>query len=944
MVSLTRSFASFSRGSVNDFAMFQLWSPDSMSYQWHSACLQQYLWLDEKRHPVGPGPMDAQKGAPAVKRPSKIVGGMFYHLIAVAVWLTPVRAQSSASAARQPRAGERSDIAVLDTAIAGPGSESATIAPGSQYRKSGIWTVFAGRHYRTLWGTPIRVPVLDLEHFAGGLRALEAHTGSQTKSLRLAGADGREYQFRSVDKDPTVTLGPDLRGTAYSRALRDGVSASFPAAPLVANGLLEVAGVLAQPQSLTLMPDDPRLGEFRSDFKGVLGLIEERTDARDEAEGIAGGLRQVISPTGLFRRVDASPADRVDARAFLRARLMDIYMGDRDRHRDQFRWAAFGSGHPTVWQPISRDHDEAFVNLDGLALRITALYYPPLVTFGPTYPQDIRLNWHAREVDRRFLVSLDRATWDSVATDLQGRLTDVAIDSAVRRMPPEMYPVGGERLTRVLRARRDGLEREALRYYGFLAREVEIRATDAPEVAEVTRADPHHLQLTIRVSDDTQPYFQRRFDDRETHEVRLMMWGGDDRVVVRGADASGIKLRVVGGAGDDRFVDSTRTGGTRFYDDRGQNTAQGPHRVSINTKHQDEWVGSDTDRYPPREWGTAWQPLPWFEANNDVGLFIGAGAVHTRYGFRRAPFASQIRVRAGYATGAASGRGDLDAEVHPENASHFWRLGLRASGVDVLRYYGLGNDSPNTGASDFYRVDQQRYSAEPALVVPVGRRVQVSAGPFVRWTSTSSNAGRFIAPLRDTLLGGRDLGQVGARLGVAFDTRDRPVNPRRGIRISVAGEVSPAVWDVSNTYGDAQAEASAFVSAPLPTRPTLALRAGGRRVWGAFPFFESAFLGGASTLGGYRSHRFAGDASLYGGAELRLTMGKSHLALPAQWGLYGGGDVGRVYLGGESPGGWHGSGGGGLWLAFLDRRNTVSVGFASSTEGTRVEAGAAFGW
>jgi hypothetical protein len=822
-------------------------------------------------------------------------------------------------------------------------ADSVTVAPGPQYRKSGIWAVFAGRHYRNLWVTPIRVPVLDLGRFAGGLRPLRAHTGSQTKSLRFAGADGREYQFRSVDKDPTATLAPDLRGTAYGRALRDGVSASFPAAPLVANGLLEAAGVPAQPQSLALMPDDPALGEFRSEFKGVLGLIEDRTEATEE-ELAAGTRRRVVSPTTLFNRVDASPADRVDARAFLRARLVEIFMGDRDRHRDQFRWAASGKGRPTVWQPISRDHDEAFVQLDGLALRISALYYPPLVTFEPTYPKDYRLNWHAREVDRRFLVPLERSTWDSVARELQGRLTDAAIDSATRRMPPELYAVGGERLARVLRARRDGLVREALHYYDFLAGEVEIRSTDAAEVAEVTRADPHHLDVAVRAREDSEPYFERRFDDRETHEVRLMMWGGDDQVVVRGADAPRIRLRVVGGAGDDLFVDSSRAGGVRFYDDQGRNTAEGSRRVATNTKHHDEWVGSDTNRYPPREWGTWWRPLPWFEANSDVGLFIGGGAIRTQYGFRRSPFASEIRLRAGYATGAASGRGELEAEVHPENASYFWHLRLHASGIDVLRFYGQGNDTPNPGPSDFFRVTQQRYSVEPALVVPVGRSARVSLGPFVRYTRTPSNADRFIASLRDTLLGGREFGQVGGRLAVELDKRDRPVNPLRGFRVSVAGELSPAVWDVSSTYGAGEAVADAFVSAPLPTSPTLALRVGGRRVWGPFPFFESAFLGGASTLSGYHSHRFAGDGSVYGGAQLRLTMGKAFVALPAEWGFYGGGDVGRVYLDGESPGGWHGSGGGGLWLAFLDRRNTLSVGVAASTEGTLVEAGTAFGW
>ena len=262
----------------------------------------------------------------------------------------------------------------------------AILAPGPQYARGGLGASLAGRHYRTLWTTRIQVPVLDIHRFAGGLTPVSAHTGSQTKSLRFSGANGRQYQFRAVDKDPTALLTPQLRGSAYAKSLRDGVSASFPAAPLVANGLLTATGVLVDPQTLALVPDDPALGQFQSDFKGVLGLIEERPEPSAEVTDSTGGPRRVISPTGLFRRIDASPKDQVDARAFLRARLMDIFMGDRDRHRDQFRWAAFEKGHPTFWQPISRDHDEAFVQLDGLALDITRWYYPQLITFRPEYP------------------------------------------------------------------------------------------------------------------------------------------------------------------------------------------------------------------------------------------------------------------------------------------------------------------------------------------------------------------------------------------------------------------------------------------------------------------------------------------------------------------------------------------------------------------------------
>jgi hypothetical protein len=817
----------------------------------------------------------------------------------------------------------------------------AVVTPGPTYGKSGLWTVFAGRHYRDLWTIPIRVPVVNLQRFAGGLTPLAAHAGHQTTSLRFSGADGKQYQFRTINKDPTALLAPALQGSAYAKALQDGVSASFPGAPLVANPLLVSAGVLVDNQTLALLPDDPTLGEFRDKWKGVLGLLEERPPSTSDSTETLGPKR-VVSPAGLFRRIDKSPDHRVDTRAFLRARLMDMYLGDRDRHRDQFRWADFGGKHPTVWQPISRDHDEAFVQLDGLSLDLARFYFPPLITFHDEYPSHVRLNWHSREIDRRFLAGLDRATWDSVATALQRTLTDAAIDSAVRRMPAEMYPVGGPRLDSVLRARRDGLVGEALSYYAFLSRQVEIRATDAAEVAEVNRVDPHHLEVTVRAKKEEQPYFHRVFADSETREVSLKMWGGDDRVVVRGNEPSAIRLRVVSGAGDDVLVDSTASGGTRFYDDSGNNVTEGSRPIDLNTKRYDEWIGSDTNRYPPREWGSWTRPLPWLEISSDLGLFIGAGLRRTTYGFRKEPYASEVRVRAGYATAAQAGRLDFDADVHPENSAHFWRVHAMASGLETLRFYGPGNDSPNEGTSDFFRVDQQRYELMPALVVPVGK-LEVGVGPLVRFTSTGQNNGRFIATLADTITGGQDFGQVGGRLTLDLDALDRDTLPLRVLHITAVGEVNPATWDVESAFGSVQAQVEGTVSADTPASPSLALRVGGRKVWGEFPFFESAFVGGSHTVAGYHSNRFAGDASLYGGALVRLTAGAAPLALPAIWGVFGNFDLGRVYVGGDSPGGWHTGGGGGLWLGFLDRKNSASLGIATSSEGTLLQAGLVFG-
>jgi hypothetical protein len=85
------------------------------------------------------------------------------------------------------------------------------LAPGPQYEAGWIHRLFFGSHYRDLWTTPIEAPVLDLDTYAGGLRATRKGGGQQTKSLRLRGADGKEYQIRSIDKDPVQALPPALR-------------------------------------------------------------------------------------------------------------------------------------------------------------------------------------------------------------------------------------------------------------------------------------------------------------------------------------------------------------------------------------------------------------------------------------------------------------------------------------------------------------------------------------------------------------------------------------------------------------------------------------------------------------------------------------------------------------------------------------------------------------
>src|SRR2546429_4452849 len=127
-------------------------------------------------------------------------------------------------------------------------------------------------------------------------------------------------------------------------------------------------------------------------------------------------------------------------------------------------------------------------------------------------------------------------------------------------------------------------------------------------------------------------------------------------------------------------------------------------------------------------------------------------------------------------------------------------------------------------------------------------------------------------------------------------------------------------------------------------RSRLALRIAGKRVWGAYPFHEAAYIGGAATVRGFSEHRFAGDAAVYGNAELRLRLARIFVLLPEELGVFGLADAGRVYLAGETSDRWHAAVGGGVWVAFLSRTNTLSVAAAHSVEGTRAYVRAGFGF
>ena len=793
------------------------------------------------------------------------------------------------------------------------------LAPGEHYRANSLHRMLMGKHYRHAWATPVQVEVLDLRSYGGGLKPLKKGGGKQTLSLTLEGADGRRYKFRTIEKDPGPALPPEMRDTVAEAVVQDQISAQHPGAPLVVDALSEAAGIPHVEHRMFVLPDDDALGEFRPQFAGHLGFIEPVADDERPLPPGFEGAQKIVESDALFERLDDQPGERVDARSYLKARLFDIFLGDWDRHQDQWEWMRRGDDRP--WEAYPVDRDMAFGHYDGLVLALMRGKHPAFVTFGPVYPKVLGLAWNSRVIDRRLLGGVERPVYQAAARELQQGLTDEAIVNAMRRLPPEWFQLDGERLVTALTARRDHLPEAAEAFYRLLADEVELYGTNAAETVEVRREEAGSTLVVVRNEGSSEPLVQRRFKDGDTREVRLYLKGGDDRVQTFGATGDGIDVRVAGGPGDD-VLDDSQGGGSGLYDHEGRNTVVKGEGTRVNTH---SWVQpTDEGGYPLRDWGGGSSFGPWITAGADLGLLVGARWQHKDYGFRRLPYSSLQTLRAGYSTGRAGWKVEYVGDFLHTASNRQHRLRAMVSEIELVRFYGFGNETTAGQPSEFFRADQRVYLLAPSYRWG-SRTAGLWLGALGKFSDVKPTPDRFLSQLLP--YGIEDFGQVGPQVTFVVDTRDTPAAARRGLLLHATGIYYPRVWDVKRQFGDTHGELSVFLTPVSPI--TLALRAGGKKVWGdLIPFHEAAFIGGPDTVRGLRRDRYAGDASAFGTAELRLRLGEVTVIVPIKVGVFGFGDIGRVFVDGQSSDVWHTGVGGGLSLAFLQPENTVTLAMA----------------
>ena len=186
----------------------------------------------------------------------------------------------------------------------------------------------------------------------------------------------------------------------------------------------------------------------------------------------------------------------------------------------------------------------------------------------------------------------------------------------------------------------------------------------------------------------------------------------------------------------------------------------------------------------------------------------------------------------------------------------------------------------------------------------------------------------------------QDFGYLNLNLDYNYSSYDLVANPKKGMNVEFKTGVRSNIRDLEKTYGYIYPKLEFYN--PLTKNKKLVLKtmAQGQFILGNdFEFFQSAQLGAGTGLRGYRKQRFQGNSSLAFGADMRYSFNKIRTSLfPMQLGVFGGCDIGRVWLKEESSGVWHDDIGGGFWLNILDSIST-QLGLFASDEGTQFTFG-----
>ena len=816
------------------------------------------------------------------------------------------------------------------------------------YPVKNFYRFLLGENYRETWATPISVPVFNLNETLGGMQVLKRGGGKQTRSLRLADKNGVEYVLRSMKKYPSAAIPEELRETIAKDVVQDQISAAQPYAPTVVASLAEAAGVPHTNPKYVYLPRDTALGIYRDDFGDGMYLFEEREPMGDG------------KTYNTLKTVEAIQGDNdnlVNQVAVLKARLFDMYIGDWDRHDDQWRWykekeKIKKKEKVDIYYPVPRDRDQAFFVNEGMLPRLASRKWlmPKFQGFRPYFKDINGFNFNARYFDRTFLNGLSEKQWKEQSEILVNNMTDEVIHQAMLQFPAPIQAIDTPNIAEKLRSRRPLLEEAAMKYYRFLAKSVDVVGTNKDENFDIERLPGGKLSVIVRKiskkDNVQQKIYSRVFDPKDTKEVIVYGLGGEDVFNIHGENHCPIKVRIIGGKEKDTYIDNSQNAYSKrvlVYDLK-------PSIDSFALRNKAKLrLSKSEDNIDYNRMAFQYDklmPLVTAGYNLDDGVSLGLGLQYTNHGFRKDPFKSKHTFIASHALATKAYNFKYDGIfIHLLGKNDLLIHANARAPHNTINFFGFGNETVydqhiSDPAIRYYRARYNYYSFHALMRRNIGKHLSLSLGPiFENYAlDKDENDDRYISHFSENGLDSMSIYKnkfyTGGRLVAEIDTRDNDLYATRGFHWVTSLQGNIGLNDFSKNLTQLRSDMSIYMSVSDPAKLVFIARFGAGKNWGTTEYFQAMSLGGNTYLRGYRNYRFAGESMLYNNLELRFKLFDfTTYVLPGSVGLIAFNDVGRVWYDDDNSKKWHNGFGGGVYVTPINLL-VISAVVGHSSEST----------
>ncbi|MGB0949276.1 MAG: phosphoesterase, partial [Marinirhabdus sp.] len=837
-----------------------------------------------------------------------------------------------------------------------PATVTASVYNDSLTQRTKFFKTLWGKHYREVYGTGVRAKVALLDTLYGGLKVVRAGGGHQTRSLRLVSAKGKTYNMRALKKSAvqfiqTVVIKNNIVEDGFTNTLPEDLildfyTAAHPYGAFSIPKLASAAQVFHTNPKLYFVPKQAALGKFNGAYGDALYMIVERPDENYDGT-LFNYADDVESTDNMLDKLRSDEDNVLDEKAYIRARLFDMLIGDWDRHSDQWRFAEYkDQSGKDVFVPIPRDRDQVFANFDGSLLNaVRALFNVArqFQVYGATLKHTAWFNTAGIKLDRAFIENYGREEWAAQANFIKKNVTDAVIEAAFKDLPKETQDSTAESIKQKLKGRRDNIVKIAEEYYDYFSNLQTVTGTDKDDHFEITRMPNGKTEIKVfRIKDGKkgERYINRVYNSKDTREIWVYGLDNDDVFEVKGKGDNPIKLRLIGGQNNDvyRIANGQKV---TVYDQRAANNTV-EKKSSAAFRFTNNYDFNTYDYL--KEQKTTSAVLPSLGYNPDDGFLVGFSAMFTTFGFQRNPFKSQHRFSGGYYFATSS----YNINYEGEFANIFGDFnfivggGFRSPSFSE-NFFGFGNGTenpqnlqPDRFGLDYNRTRIGKYSAKVGLKRDPGYgstfRYHLNFEAF----GVENTPNRFISLFPELMLGQTQFfGTVAANY--TYESYDNRINPSRGMHFALATGATQNLKDSDRVFGFVKPQLG-FYNA-ITNNKKLVLKTavlGHFNIGNHYEFYQGAQLGRDHGLRGFRRQRFNGRSAAAASADIRYSFNSFKTGLaPVQIGIFGGYDVGRVWVANDTSNLWHTSYGGGFWVNLSDLVSGTLNTFASK-EGLQI--------